>query len=178
MGPVAKRWNGRAYPPIGFKIDIPFVGRPTVISRKNRGRLWRTFLSRSSFFSFISFFSSPSSSSSSSSFSSTLSLHFSHSRLSFFLLPSPFSLSFSLPPSTANDSCCDRCQDASLPQAITQWSPFFLRSYHAAIAECADPREIMDCHDVLSITGLEDVRGYTRLFPCVVLRFRRATIPR
>lgn len=28
LGPVAKRWNGQAYPPIGFKIDIPFVGRP------------------------------------------------------------------------------------------------------------------------------------------------------
>lgn len=26
LGPVAKRWNGQAYPPIGFKIDIPFVG--------------------------------------------------------------------------------------------------------------------------------------------------------
>lgn len=45
MGPVAKRWNGQAYPPIGFKIDIPFVGRPTAISRKNRERLWRAFLS-------------------------------------------------------------------------------------------------------------------------------------
>ncbi|EGI58412.1 hypothetical protein G5I_13509 [Acromyrmex echinatior] len=48
----------------------------------------------------------------------------------------------------ANDSCCDRCQDASLPQAITQWP-----SYHAPIAESADPREIMDCHDALSITS-------------------------
>ncbi|KYM81175.1 hypothetical protein ALC53_08518 [Atta colombica] len=53
----------------------------------------------------------------------------------------------------ANDSCCDRCQDASLPRAITQWPPLFLRGYHAPIAESADPREIMDCHDALSITS-------------------------
>ncbi|KYN08054.1 hypothetical protein ALC62_00899 [Cyphomyrmex costatus] len=63
----------------------------------------------------------------------------------------------------ANDSCCDRCQDASLPRAITQWPPLFLRGYHAPIAESADPREIMDCHDALSITGPRtstDTPGY------------------
>lgn len=74
----------------------------------------------------------------------------------------------------ANDSCCDRCQDASLPQAITQWPPFFLRGYHAPIAESADPREIMDCHDALSITGLR-TSANTPGYPRVVPRFRRAT---
>lgn len=81
------------------------------------------------------------------------------------------------PPSAANDSCCDRCQDASLPRAITQWPPLFLRGYHAPIAVSADPREIMDCHDALSITGPRtsaDTPGY----PGVASRFRRATIPR
>jgi len=95
--------------------------------------------------------------------------------LSLSLSPS-FSLPFSFP-LLANDSCCDRCQDASLPRAIIQWPPFFLRGYHAPIAESADPREIMDCHDVLSITGLRtsaDTPGYPRVVP----RFRRATILR
>lgn len=53
LGPVAKRWNGQAYPPIGFKIDIPFVGRLTAISRKkSRKTLARVSLSLLLFFFF------------------------------------------------------------------------------------------------------------------------------
>lgn len=109
---------------------------------KNRGRLWRAFLSLAP--------SSP-------------------SPFRLFRLVLPLSL---FPPSMANDSCCDRCQDASLPRAITQWPPLFLRGYHAPIAESADPREIMDCHDALSITGPRtsaDTPGYPAVSPFEIL---------
>jgi len=58
-----------------------------------------------------------------------------------------------------------RCQDAPLPRAITQWPPLFLRGYHAPIAESSDPREIMDCHDALSIASPR-TSAYNRLCPC------------
>lgn len=151
LGPVAKRWNGQAYPPIGFKIDIPFVGRPTAISRKNRGRLWRAFLPPSPSLAPPSPFPSP---------------------FRLFQLVLPLSL---FPPSMANDSCCDRCQDASLPRAITQWPPLFLRGYRT------DRRERRSSGNYgLSRCALdnrpEDVRGYTQLSRHVASRFRRATI--
>jgi len=137
FGPVAKRWNGQAYPPIGFKIDIPFVDR-----LRSLEKIAERFGAAS------------------------LSLSPSHS-MSVFLLSLLFPFSFFLCRSSG------RCQDA-LPRAITQWPPLFLRGYHAPIVESSDPREIMDCHDALSITSPRMSAGIADAMPAP--RFRRATI--
>lgn len=84
---------------------------------------------------------------------------------SFYLFHSKPSLSLFLP-SMANDSCCNRCQDASLPRAIIQWPPLFLRRLSRA-----DRQERRSSGNYgLSRCALdnqpEDVRGYTRLSQC------------
>jgi len=139
LGPVAKRWNGQAYPPIGFKIDIPFVGRPTAISRKNRGRLWRAFLFRSFFFFFFFFLS-----------------------VSLILRASSFSLSSFygerqllrlLPRRVVTTS--DNTMAAALPTRLSRADRRERRSSgNYGLSRCAlDNRP-------------EDVRGYTRLSQC------------
>lgn len=144
FGPVAKRWNGRAYPPIGFKIDIPFVGRPTAISRKNRGRLWRAFLSRSP---------SPSSSTCSFSSSSSPSLSFRASSFSLSTFRGERQLLRPLPRRVVTTS--DNTMAAALPTRLSRADRRERRSSgNYGLSRCAlDNRP-------------EDVRGYTRLSRC------------
>lgn len=47
LGPVARRWNGRTYPRSDSKlIFLSWADRDCDLSKKNRGRLCRAFLSR------------------------------------------------------------------------------------------------------------------------------------